>query len=368
LPGSAAEKENVVDSAVLRFSEGNSFKEYRASIEASGDGYVVNFAFGRIGNVNQSGTKTSKPVSYESARGIFERLINEKLAKGYRDVGGGATKMVGSVNAKIQTGLRPQLLNMIDEDMLATLLESPAYMAQEKKDGVRRMIGKVGATVTGVNRKGEETGLPECIAQELRKFECDLVVDGEQIGDVFWMFDVLECEGEDLRKRPAKERYQIALGLCAVTLWPVQIVQAAFDRVGKRNLFDQIKASKGEGVVFKNCDAPYTPGRPNSGGAQLKYKFTSTATCRVMERNGDKRSVQLALDGGQGWIGVGNVTIPANFVIPRAGQIVEVRYLYAYKGGSLYQPVYLGVRKDHAVDKLDTLKYKSENLVEEDDS
>jgi len=179
----------------LRYTAGSSYKEYRASIEASGDGYVVNFAFGRIGNVNQSGTKTSKPVSYESARSVFERLINEKLAKGYRDVGGGATKMVGSVNAKVQTGLRPQLLNMIDEDMLATLFESPAYMAQEKKDGVRRMIGKVGATVTGVNRKGEETALPECIAQELRKFACDLVVDGEQIGDIFWMFDVLECEG-----------------------------------------------------------------------------------------------------------------------------------------------------------------------------
>ena len=126
-----------MDSAVLRFSEGSSFKEYRSSIEASGDGYVVNFAFGRIGNVNQSGTKTSKAVSYESARGIFERLINEKLAKGYRDVGGGATKMVGSVNAKIQTGLRPQLLNMIDEDMLATLLESPAYMAQESSTASR---------------------------------------------------------------------------------------------------------------------------------------------------------------------------------------------------------------------------------------
>jgi bifunctional non-homologous end joining protein LigD len=252
--------------------------------------------------------------------------------------------------------------------MLEMLLDSPAYMAQEKKDGERRLIGKIGSTVTGINQKGEEVGLPEGIAQEIRKFECDLVVDGEQIGEIFWMFDVLECEGEDLRKRSAKERYQIALGLCAVTLWPVQIVQAAFDKVGKRNLLNQIRACKGEGIVLKNCDAPYTVGRPNSGGSQLKYKFTSTATCRVVERNGDKRSVQLGVTDGVAAVGIGNVAIPANFTIPRAEQIVEVRYLYAYKGGSLYQPVYLGVRKDHAVDQLDTLKFKADNLVEDDDA
>jgi bifunctional non-homologous end joining protein LigD len=43
---------------------------------------------------------------------------------------------------------------------------------------------------------------------------------------------------------------------------------------------------------------------------------------------------------------VGNVTIPANHSIPAKGAIVEVRYLYAYPGGSLFQPVYLGKRDD----------------------
>jgi hypothetical protein len=34
--------------------------------------------------------------------------------------------------------------------------------------------------------------------------------------------------------------------------------------------------------------------------------------------------------------------IPSNQAIPTAGQIVEVRYLYACPRGSLYQPVTLG--------------------------
>ena len=42
--------------------------------------------------------------------------------------------------------------------------------------------------------------------------------------------------------------------------------------------------------------------------------------------------------------------------------IIEVRYLYAYKGGSLYQPTFLDVRTD--IDEqeclLSQLKYKKE--------
>lgn len=44
-------------------------------------------------------------------------------------------------------------------------------------------------------------------------------------------------------------------------------------------------------------------------------------------------------------VGVGNVTVPADQPILEAGSIVEVRYLYAYLDGSLFQPVLLGVRE-----------------------
>jgi bifunctional non-homologous end joining protein LigD len=348
-----------MDNVTLRYTEGCSYKEYRASIEPKDGGYVVNFAYGRIGNVCNFGSKTPKPVSLDKAQKVFDALVNSKLEKGYQDVGGNGIKVVGNVDQKVQTGIKPQLLNVVDEEMVEKLIASPGYMAQEKKDGERRMIGKVGSTVTGINRKGQEVGLPEPIAAEIRKFECDLVVDGEQIGEVFWMFDVLECDGEDLRKRPAKDRYLIAAGLCAVTAWPVQIVEAAFDKVGKRNLVNETKASKGEGVVFKDCSAPYTVGRPNSGGPQLKYKFTQSATCLVIGQNGSRRSVALAMaTTNNGMVEVGNVTIPVNFSVPPVAALVAIRYLYAYPGGSLYQPVYLGERTDVDVDEYATLKFK----------
>jgi bifunctional non-homologous end joining protein LigD len=60
---------------------------------------------------------------------------------------------------------------------------------------------------------------------------------------------------------------------------------------------------------------------------------------------------------------IGNVTIPPNKDIPSVGDIIEVKYLYAYKGGSLYQPSLLKPRPDLRVEEcvIGQLKYKPEN-------
>jgi bifunctional non-homologous end joining protein LigD len=112
--------------------------------------------------------------------------------------------------------------------------------------------------------------------------------------------------------------------------------------------------------VFKRLDAPYTPGRPNSGGNQLKHKFYATCSAVVAIIN-DKRSVELRLLNGKGWVSVGNVTIPPNFKVPAVGDVVECRFLYAFReSNSLYQPVYLGPRQDIEQHEcvLSQLKYK----------
>jgi bifunctional non-homologous end joining protein LigD len=61
----------------------------------------------------------------------------------------------------------------------------------------------------------------------------------------------------------------------------------------------------------------------------------------------EKRSIEIRLRNGSRWVTAGNVTIPPNQAIPAIGQVVEVRYLYAFKeSGSVYQPTYLGLRSD----------------------
>jgi bifunctional non-homologous end joining protein LigD len=99
-------------------------------------------------------------------------------------------------------------------------------------------------------------------------------------------------------------------------------------------------------VVFKQWDAIHTAGRPNTGVPQRKHKFVESASAIVTAVNA-RRSVALGLHDGTRLVPAGNVTIPPNHPVPEAGEVVEVRYLYAMpESGALFQPVYLGKRED----------------------
>ena len=101
---------------------------------------------------------------------------------------------------------------------------------------------------------------------------------------------------------------------------------------------------------------------PQSGGTQLNPKFHETASFIVTKPN-DQRSVSLMLWENGKVRPSGNVTIPPNHEIPKPGEVVECRYLYACKeSGSIYQPVFLGRRHDIFHEECTTaqLKYKAE--------
>jgi bifunctional non-homologous end joining protein LigD len=126
----------------------------------------------------------------------------------------------------------------------------------------------------------------------------------------------------------------------------VKWVETAFSTKQKTALWERLRREKREGIVFKRLDAPYMPGKPNSGGPQLKFKFVATLSAIVAKIN-QKRSVEISLFKGRSLISCGNVTIPANHGIPTVGAVVEVRYLYAHRQShALFQPVYLGPRDD----------------------
>lgn len=144
----------------------------------------------------------------------------------------------------------------------------------------------------------------------------------------------------------------------------IQVVKTAYTTEEKQQLFDELTKNKAEGIVFKLKSAPYKAGRPASGGSQLKHKFYAEATFIVRSITKNKRSValELVIEGTQARIGVGKVTIPPNKEIPQEGDLVEVRYLYAFKGGSIFQSNYKGKRNDSDLTDATTkqLKYKAE--------
>ena len=351
------------ESTTLYYREGSSDKVYQCSLKPIGEFFVVDFAYGRRGTTLQTGTKTSLPVDYDTAKKTYDKLVREKTAKGYTP-GEAGTPYQQTGDEGRATEIRPQLLNPIEENEVAGFIRDPAWCMQEKKDGRRALLQRHGAAIHGINRKGLIIGLPSPIIHQAGKFSTDLIIDGECVGDVLHAFDLLQLGDSSLVSQPYKERLALLVDLLEVpSLSHIELVTTAFAPAEKAILYNRLKRDRKEGIVLKRLDAPYTPGRPNSGGAQLKYKFVAMLSAVVAKVNA-QRSVEVRLLNGDGWVTAGNVTIPPNHQVPKVGAIVEVRYLYAIPGsGCLYQPVYLGVRKDVEAHEcvVSQLKFKSED-------
>jgi len=353
----------AIESITLYYKSGSSDKVYQASIEPAGNHkFHVVFAYGRRGSTLNTGVKTTAPVPLDQAKVVFDKLVKSKTAKGYTP-GEDGTPYVGTENQSQDTGVYCQLLNPVDEPGLENCLDSERFLMQEKFDGRRLLIRKNNGEITGVNRRGLEVGLPGSIAKCAASLPGDFIIDGETVGDVLQAFDLLEVDGRCLRSDPYRYRFGRLTMLLAVNrARHIRAVNTVPTPAEKRAMFERLRDSGAEGVVFKDANAPYKPGRPNSGGSQLKFKFHKSATCLVTGRNPDRRSVSLALFKDNRLTDCGNVAIPANHEVPKEGTVVEIRYLYAMpESNALYQPVYLGPRDDMTPTDcvLDQLEYKN---------
>ena len=368
----------IIQSTTLHYRAGRSDKIYQAAIEehtpgSDANGYVVTFAYGRRGSTLKTGTKTPQPVSREAAIKIHDKLVASKWAKGYRVSGGGpGTPYRRSPEPEDErdTGIRPQLLNPIGEGEVSRLLTDTRHCLQEKHDGRRLMVHRRGRgdEITGINRRGLTVALPAPIHQAVAGLPCDVLLDGEAVGDTLHAFDLLEADGDDLRQRGYIERHAILLRLIPPNQPALRWVSTVVAPDDKAEVYEDLRLAGAEGVVFKEIDAPYTPGRPSSGGPQLKFKFVETASFIVGRPNPGRRSVALELVNDSGTrVPAGNVTIPPNHDIPQKGTVSEVRYLHAFRqSGVIYQAVYLGPRDDIPAEDctVDQLKFKPQPAVE----
>ena len=351
-----------IQSASLHFREGSSDKVYHAAIEAKDDAYIVTFAYGRRGSTLTTGTKTSTPVPLDQAQKVFDKLVNSKLAKGYHHSGGPAPVYQQTGAQGTDTGIRCQLLNAIEFADVSRFILSPKFCLQQKHDGRRMLVRKQGETITGINRRGLVIAIPEPIRHAVSQIGWDVLIDGEAVGETLHAFDLLELDGACFRRRRYIDRFDALLRIIPTGQTTLQWTATALDPDDKLAAYEEIKSSGGEGVVFKDIDAPFSPGRPNSGGPQLKFKFVESASFVVTGRNA-RRSVTIGLYDGDTLVPAGNVTIPPNHPVPETGNVCDVRFLYALKqSGSVYQPVYLGRRDDIPPSEcvVEQLKYKPE--------
>ena len=339
------------------FQDERSDKEYIINLTASGDGYVVNCHYGKRGGTHALATKTKSPVSYDIALKAYEKAVRERIQKGYT-LGEGGVQFEGVENASEFKNLLPQLLNPITEDQIEYYIQSDEWILQQKHDGHRRGLAALSDEQFSTNRKGFAVPYPADVAAGLQSLESlqPLIIDGELMGSDYAVFDVRLIRGSDITALPYKERLayldEIQSNLTAAGIKNMYVVETAWTTEQKRALYLRMKREGQEGVVAKLLEARYEPGKPASMGSQLKFKFTHDVTCVVISNHKTKSSVGIGLLDAQGEIvNVGNCTIPQKIDLPPVGSLIDVTYLYAYPGGSLYQPVFKGLRDDVSNDE-----------------
>lgn len=341
--------------------EGGSDKEYTLWLEGDGNAFVVNFQYGRRGGTQNPGTKTKAPITLAEAEKVYDKIVKEKRAKGY--VEGQNSAAYTQTTGAVDSGLRPMLLTPDTEDSLEAYLTDPAWVAQEKMNGIRLILKASDGKVTGVNRKGLERAIPQELSDALAGGEVEL--DGELIGSKFYAFDILSYGTLQLRTDPLFSRLDtlkkviLRIGSPTILLVPTFTGESS-----KRGLLRHLRDGSKEGIVFKKQGGEYEAGRRENlkKALAVKVKFYRECDATITGWNKDKASVAIeAADGTP----IGNVTIPDKYADQiRTGRVLRVRYLFATDGNQLYQPK-VDPTDDGQITRTDGRVVKVDELVHE---
>jgi bifunctional non-homologous end joining protein LigD len=354
----------------LFFQEGTSDKVYNATLVDEGGGkFSVLVEWGRRNGPLNKGSKAVK-VPREKAEKELAKVIHEKTRKGYQQItaevapaavappmGEGSGTRAQTTSGRKRTGQSAQLLNAIERDALDELFTDPNVIAQQKLDGIR-ILAHVGEEIVCTNRSGQHSAnVPQDVLDALADAPHGSILDGELVtrdGEVaYWVFDLLQFGDSDLRAKGYFDRYQELDALAGELRDPIRLVPLATTTKEKKALFDRLSKARAEGIVFKQKKAAYTPGRPSSGGTQLKYKFVKTADVALIANAGNAYQMAVWHRGktrevGKVFAGTTNATRKQidDLIADGETPIAVVEYLYATDDDILFQPVFLQLRDD----------------------
>lgn len=365
--------------ASLFYQDNRSDKIYNVTLQQCDTGWSVFVTYGRRGSTLQSQTKCEREA-FEKAKSIYDSTLRDKLSKGYQYVDApkveiyppnvpdpGATlspmemaTTLASVlshhankPASKEVVFSPELLTRIDSVAEAkAYIRSPRYFLQTKRDGVRlTIVAETAEKIFGYNKLGQVVQLdPRLRIATLKLMESaqltGVILDGEWEASGFWAWDVLYLN-YDTRTMCYEDRLDLLQELLnapdVMALKMFNLVPTGRTESTKQTLYDQLKAKRAEGVVFKNKDAQYRGGRT---GQHYKFKFETFASVIVgpKPKKDDHRSVGMyVIDKGRKRY-VGSVKIADKYQAPAEGAVIDVRYLYVLKGfdARLYQPCWFG--------------------------
>lgn len=352
----------VIKETLLFAPSSGGGKEYKVLLTADGSGtYAVDAYYGPAGNLRQCAAQGSG-LTIEAAEVLYFKAIKKKAngsgssvytVTSQVDNSGGDpidTSAFGSLQParEVSSPYQAQLLTSLDDESeLRRQLRSGAYIAQVKADGDRVMCHSKDGVITFFNRKGQvRMGSNPAILAAVEKLDGDFFLDGEIVGETYYLFDFLRKGKHDLRDISYETRFLFLLKHIANAESSIKAVKTVLPEDGfdaQWALFEEIRDTGEEGIVLHLAVAGHEPGKNHR---HLKFKLKERSTCIVGSVN-QKRSVSLLLIDDSGVkVDVGNCSVPVNYEIPAPGDLVEIEYLYKFEAGSLFQPVYKGKRSD----------------------
>lgn len=272
--------------------------------------------------------------------------------------------------------LTPQLAKSTEVTSLEQFIKDERWVMEQKLDGHRLLLMSPGADMppTAITRNGSvyTRKLPRAV-QDFRFPEGEWALDGELVGNTFWVFDLPVVPVEGANGAALWARRAMLEELLRDIQHPFKLIPQARNRDEKIALASKALEDCFEGLLLKKADSPY-----RSGGRTeewLKVKFVATADCVVLDvRDDGKDSVRLGLWGSDALTGpvemheVGRASLigkEKGGAIER-GDVLEVRYLYCGAGGRLFQPTILRKRTDKAAHEctIAQLKHVNKEVLE----
>jgi DNA ligase-1 len=263
-----------------------------------------------------------KILTREMRIGLVDGLVEEALARAF-GIDRGAVREahlltgdIGLLAREARSGglgqVRLELMRPTNF-MLAEPMETPAEIAsyfgrevfaEYKYDGVRAQLHKKGSEARAFSRRLEEmtASFPELVEGSSR-IGHDFIIDGEVVpfrdgrplafqllqrrlrrtenfekarGEapvVFFCFDILQLDGEDLYRRPLGERRELLARTVEGSPFQMAEMKTVTEAGEIRRLFRRARDLGYEGLVVKDPSSPYTPGRRGRYWVKLKEEL-----------------------------------------------------------------------------------------------
>ena len=265
--------------------------------------------------------------------------------------------------------LRPQLAKEASITSLQAYLTDEDWIMEQKLDGHRLLLCSPGGDMppSALTRAG--TPYTRKLPQALRDFRfpdingpMDFVLDGELVGDTFYVFDIpqaRELVDPSMPLRLRRFMLETSIQFWGAGCDAIRLAPQAKTREQKIALAERAIAENFEGLILKKVNSPYRSGMRTE--EWMKVKFKRTVDVIVLDVRGDgKESARLGLVERLASPGVSSSVIEvgrASLIgkdkggVINVGDVVEVEFLYvpSRENPRLYQPTILRRRTDKAM-------------------